>query len=154
MNALSQHVSYCHTAISPRKSLLQGLLLKVLPAQIFVQINYCNGTLICYLTDGLVPKKVRSNEMLYQLITFGNPPMPRAKSSFNEPVDTTAARRDLKKRCKDNIDSLQKSPESRERARCSALSFSVALTSSWSMSQSNSGTSTDKKTFKIQPIRN
>lgn len=36
--------------------------------------------------------------------------MPRAKSSFNEPVDMMGARREVKKRCNDSIDSLQKSP--------------------------------------------
>ena len=80
----------------------------------------------------------------FRIITLGNPPTPRAISRFNEPVDITGARRDLKNRCNDNIDSLPKSLASLERARCNAASFFVALISSRSSSHSNFETSAEK----------
>ena len=80
----------------------------------------------------------------FRIITFGNPPTPRAISSFNEPVDITGARHELKNRCNDNIDSLPKSLASLERARRNAVSFFVALISSRSSSHSNSETSAEK----------
>ena len=89
-------------------------------------------------------ERVARGKIYFQIITFGNPPTPRAISSFNEPVDITGARRELKNRCNDNIDSLPKSLASLERARRNAVSFFVALTSSWSLSHSNSETSAEK----------
>lgn len=76
--------------------------------------------------------RTRGNKtlMLFQPITFGNPPIPSARSSFKEPVDITGARLELKNRFKDNLDSLPKSSASCERATRSALSFSTVLTSS------------------------
>lgn len=87
----------------------------------------------------------RHNEtMIFHLITFGNPPMPSARSSFKEPVDITGPRLELKNRFKDNIDSLPKSLASCESARRRALSFSIILASSRG-SSSNSETSTESK---------
>lgn len=83
---------------------------------------------------------------LFKCITFGNPPTPRAWSSFKEPVDTTDARLVLKNRCRDNMDSLVKSPASWEIAIRRAVSFSVVLTSLGSSSASNSRASTVKAT--------
>ena len=65
---------------------------------------------------------------------LGNPPTPRGISSFNEPVDITGARRELKNRCNDNIDSLPKSLASLERARHNVVSFFVVVISSRSSS--------------------
>jgi hypothetical protein len=50
--------------------------------------------------------------IIYNPITFGNPPIPSARSSFNEPVDIIEALRELKNRCNDSIDSLPNSPAS------------------------------------------
>ena len=65
---------------------------------------------------------------------LGNPPTPRGISSFNEPIEITGARRELKNCCNDNIDSLPKSLASLERARHNAVSFFVAVILSRSLS--------------------
>lgn len=80
--------------------------------------------------------------MIFHLITFGNPPIPSARSSFKEPVDITGPRLEPKNRFKDNIDSLPKSLASCESARRRALSFCIILASSCG-SSSNSGTSAE-----------
>ena len=70
----------------------------------------------------------------FQIIAFGNPPTPRAISSFNEPVEITGACRELKNCCNGNIDSLPKSLASLEIARHNAVSFFVAVILSRSLS--------------------
>ena len=81
---------------------------------------------------------------VFRIITFGNPPTPRAISSLNEPVEIIGACRELKNCCNDNIDSLPKSLASLERARHNAVSFFVAVISSRSLSHSNSENSAEK----------
>ena len=71
----------------------------------------------------LIRNMQQEKNFAFRIITFGNPPTPRAISSFNEPVDITGARHELKNRCNDNIDSLPKSLASLERARRNAVSF-------------------------------
>jgi len=75
--------------------------------------------------------------------TFGNPPIPRARSSFKEPVDITRARRTPKNLCRDNIDSLLNSLASCDTAMQSALALSAALTSSRVTSHSKSEASAE-----------
>lgn len=101
--------------------------------------------------------KISFNEEVIgtQLTTFGNPPIPRAKSSFKEPVEMIGGRLERKNRCKDNIDSLPKSPESRERAKRSAASFSLALASSLSSPSSRpSHSAVNNKASKFLHITN
>lgn len=66
--------------------------------------------------------------------------MPRARSSFKEPVEMTEVCRVQKKRFKVKLDSLSKSPASWESARLSVDSFLTAFPSSngSSLSYSNS----------------
>lgn len=88
-----------------------------------------------------------------QPLTLGKPPIPRAMSSFNDPVEITCAYRELKDLCKNNLDSFPKSAATREIAECSAVSFSVVLVSSLSISHSYSQTSTKFYKEKLWCIR-
>lgn len=89
------------------------------------------------------PNKFTAN---CQILTFGSPPIPRAMSSFNEPVDITGARLAPKKRFKDSIDSFPKSLARRVRAICKAASLLVALVSLGSSSNTKSVASAKNKT--------
>lgn len=109
-------------------------------------VNYKHSIPIPKFVDvqhTITPKYYLKDSWTNPIVTFGNPPIPRARSSFKEPEDITRARRTPKNFCKDNIDSLLNSLESCETAKRSASAFSVALTISCVSSNSKSEASAE-----------